>query len=87
VHPDPDCEDCGDSCPGKCSDPNQIHLCLNLTKIVKEVLPLPVGPLNLFDCNSEAKTEKQIENTYAVSESLEYYVHSEGNDILVYTMD
>ena len=62
-------------------------LCLNLTKIVKDVLPLPVGPLNLFDCNSEAKTEKQIENTYAVSESLEYYVHSEGNDIMVYTMD
>ena len=62
-------------------------LCLNLTKIVKDVLPLPVGPLNLFDCNSEAKTEKQIENIYAVSESLEYYVHSEGNDIMVYTMD
>ena len=54
---------------------------------MKDVLPLPVGPLNLFDCNSEAKTEKQIENTYAVSESLEYYVHSEGNDIMVYTMD
>jgi hypothetical protein len=34
VHPDPDCEDCGDSCPGKCSDPDQIRINFKLNFVL-----------------------------------------------------
>ncbi len=58
-----------------------------MTNLINSKLKLEIGPLNLFDCNQTPKEKTEIESLYGITDDLEYFLYSQGNDLVVNMMD